>query len=67
MCEPLGAYASRMAAHAVCLDRAATEPEAVADRRVAERLALMADVARTAASVAGLVPVIPETEETTNA
>lgn len=53
MCEPLPSYADRMAVHALCLERAAQDPAAVADPRIAARLRLVADVARTAARLAG--------------
>lgn len=69
-CAPgpgLAEYGHRMAAHAECFERAAQDPEAVADRRVAERLLLMAAVARAAGHLAGLPAATPETtEETAN-
>ncbi len=67
MCDVMDAYASRMDGHDECLDRAAEDPAARADPRVAERLRLMAAVARTTGNLARLagVPSTPTDHEET--
>lgn len=63
MLAEIASQAARLARHADCLERAARDPQALSEPRVAARLLLMAGAARTAAALAGRSGTVPNTAE----